>query len=268
MAPRKPTPTTPQAAQLSPEQMRASVPKLERRINELKAFDIAQVRSGDDLDRLEALRTRIEDTLVDIYGPESLDYQRYAISNLDDTPFSMYNDPPPPGQRHASIKAAVSRALTTLESALSMMNERMGDSGEDAGSRSIRAYGDLDLHPEIARAATKLYKDGHYANAVEAAVKRLNALVRMRSDLEVDGTTLMERAFSPSNPILRFNTLTDQSDKDEQKGFMMMFSGAVSGLRNPRAHGFINDDPERALEFIAFVSLLAKLLEGADRADS
>lgn len=58
---------------------------------------------------------------------------------------------------------------------------------------------------------------------------------------------------------MKFNDLSDQSDRDEQKGFMMMFSGAVSGLRNPRAHGFINDDPERALEFIAFVSLLAKL---------
>jgi uncharacterized protein Ymh len=46
---------------------------------------------------------------------------------------------------------------------------------------------------------------------------------------------------------------------------MMMFSGAVSGLRNPRAHGFIHDDPERALEFIAFVSLLAKLLDQAKR---
>ena len=44
---------------------------------------------------------------------------------------------------------------------------------------------------------------------------------------------------------------------------MMMFSGAVAGLRNPRAHSFIEDDPERALEFIAFVSLLAKLLDEA-----
>ena len=36
-----------------------------------------------------------------------------------------------------------------------------------------------------------------------------------------------------------------------------MFSGAVAGLRNPRATRLIKDDPERALEFIAFVSLLA-----------
>ena len=113
----------------------------------------------------------------------------------------------------------------------------------------------------IARAASKLYSDGHYSSAVEASVKALNGLVRLRSGLEFDGTTLMERAFNPSNPILKFNGLADQSDRDEQKGFMNMFSGAVSGLRNPRAHKFINDDPERALEFIAFVSLLAKLLD-------
>jgi len=73
----------------------------------------------------------------------------------------------------------------------------------------------------------------------------------------------MERAFNPSNPTLKFNQLADQSDRDEQKGFMMMFSGAVAGLRNPRARKFIQDDPERALEFIAYVSLLAKLLDGA-----
>src|SRR5436190_24080942 len=79
-------------------------------------------------------------------------------------------------------------------------------------------------------------------------------------------SALMERVFSPNNPILRFNAMADQPDKDEQRGFMMMFSGAVSGLRNPRAHKLIQDDPERALEFIAFVSLLAKLLDGAKRA--
>jgi uncharacterized protein (TIGR02391 family) len=73
----------------------------------------------------------------------------------------------------------------------------------------------------------------------------------------------MERAFNPSDPALKFNGLQDQSDRDEQKGFMQMFSGAVSGLRNPRAHRFVHDDPERALEFIGFVSLLANLLDEA-----
>ena len=44
---------------------------------------------------------------------------------------------------------------------------------------------------------------------------------------------------------------------------MEWFTGTVSGLRNPRAHKIIKDDPEMALEFIAFVSLLAKLVDKA-----
>ena len=73
-------------------------------------------------------------------------------------------------------------------------------------------------------------------------MKALNLLVRLSSGLELDGMPL-QQAFSPKNPILKFNDLSNKSDEDEQTGFMMMFSGAVSGLRNPRAHGFINDDP-------------------------
>lgn len=162
------------------------------------------------------------------------------------------------------IRAAVRSAIANLQSAIDILREKAGDSGLGAGS-TIQAYKGLDLHSEIARAASNLYLDGHYSNAIEAAVKALNGLVRLRSDLELDGTALMEKTFSPSNPVLKFNALTDQSDRDEQKGFMQMFSGAVSGLRNPRAHKFMKDDPERALEFIAFVSLLAKLLDEAEK---
>jgi uncharacterized protein (TIGR02391 family) len=142
-----------------------------------------------------------------------------------------------------------------------------GDDDDPAG-RAIRAYSNLDLHPEIARAASELYRHGHYANAIEDAVKALNGLVRMRSGEALDGTPLMQKVFSPNAPILRFNQLADQSDRDEQLGFMKMFSGVVVGLRNPRAHKFIKDDPERALEFIAFVSLLAKLVDGAKKTPS
>lgn len=75
----------------------------------------------------------------------------------------------------------------------------------------------------------------------------------------------MEHVFSPKNPVLKINNLADQSDVDEQKGFMNLFSGAVSGLRNPRAHKIIKDDPEMALEFIAFISLLAKIADKSSK---
>jgi uncharacterized protein (TIGR02391 family) len=148
------------------------------------------------------------------------------------------------------------------------MKEQLGEDGGNPVDRVIRAYANLDLHPEIARAASELYRNGHYSNAIEDAVKAVNDLVRMRSGEALDGAALMQRVFSPKNPIPCFNELNDQTDQDEQQGFMMLFSGAVAGLRNPRAHRLMKDDPERALEFIAFVSLLAKLLDGAKKGSS
>jgi uncharacterized protein (TIGR02391 family) len=254
---------TPQPARLSVEQLRAALPKLERRLAEFKGLDYASLTDENEERVLGSLRQKLDDTLMEIYGGDTTDYHRYCVDSLDDTPLVMGAGWPSIRARIPDVKSAVNRAIGKIETAIEITKERLGDSGEDAAAKAVRAYAGLDLHPEIARAAGKLYMDGHYSNAVEAAVKRLNGLVRMRSDLEIDGTSLMEKAFSPSNPVLKFNSLADQSDRDEQKGFMMMFSGAVSGLRNPRAHGFIKDDPERALEFIAFASLLAKLLEGA-----
>jgi uncharacterized protein (TIGR02391 family) len=178
---------------------------------------------------------------------------------------SLGGPPPQPdiARRLRDRIAALESILECLPLLANPEFEAQAAGSPDPTSRALRAYRDLDLHPEISRAAGDLYLDGHYANAIEDSVKALNQLVRLRSGEELDGAKLMERVFAPGGPILRFNDLADDWDRDEQKGFMMMFSGAVAGLRNPRAHKLIKDDPERALEFIAFVSLLAKLLEGA-----
>lgn len=260
---RVPTPLQP--ADLSIEQVRAAIPRLEKRLDEFKALNIDALNDADYRNVLDDLRRRANDTLRTVYGPHSIEYREYEIGDLDDTPVIMGQGALSVAQRRPGIRSAVARAIGKLQSAITILKERLDESGETAAARAITAYRGLDLHREIGRAASKLYQDGHYANAVEAAVKALNDLVRLRSGLDVAGTTLMERAFSLNNPILKFNDLSDQSDRDEQKGYMMMFSGAVAGLRNPRAHRFVQDDPERALEFIAFVSLLAKLLDEATK---
>lgn len=165
-----------------------------------------------------------------------------------------------------SITENIARAISVLETIKSHFIETLEDAGITGSLKPIKAYEGLELHPVIAKASSNLYKDGHYANAVEDAVKALNALVRLNSGVEDrDGVQLMEFVFSTNNPVLKINGMLDQSDKDEQKGFMNLFSGAVSGLRNPRAHKIIKDDPEMALEFIAFISLLAKFADKATK---
>jgi uncharacterized protein (TIGR02391 family) len=240
----------------------SAVRKLTRRLNELRELELPGKNADPStIAKLLAIQTnRVNATIDEVFGDDTAEAKEFRVD-----PILIFAD-----FFSTSWDELVQRfnrgrdtAIASISAAIDGLQEKLADEDENADGRLLRAYERLALHQEIARAASDLYRDRHYANAVEASVKALNGLVRLRSGLELDGTSLMEKAFSPANPILKFNDLSDQSDRDEQKGFMMMFSGAVSGLRNPRAHGFIHDDAERALEFIAFVSLLAKLLDEA-----
>ena len=253
----------PQPAKLSAPQKREGISRLRRRVNDLETLDVNALADENYADTLDNLQKKIDHTLMEVFGADSADYQRFSIMSLDDTPIFMGEAWPSIEERRPHIKAGVASAISALRSAVSLLEEGLEETGDSAASRALRAYEGLQLHSEIARAVSQLYRDGHYANAVETSVKTLNNLVRLRSGLEFDGTQLMERVFNPTTPVIKFNNLDSQSDRDEQKGFMMLFSGVVSGLRHPRAHGFVQDSPERALEFIAFVSLLAKLLDEA-----
>ncbi len=131
---------------------------------------------------------------------------------------------------------------------------------------SLAAFNNLDLHPAIRDACGKLYKDGHYRNAVLDASLALIKLVREKSGLDgLDGAKLMQKVFSRDNAILVFNDLKDQSDFDEQLGMMHLFTGSILALRNPRAHNLSGDSPEEALEYIGLLSFLAKRLDEAKR---
>lgn len=253
-----------QSANLSLQQMESAIPKINRRINDLNAFDVATLERRTD-PKLDALRSKLETLLADVFGEQSTEYARYhpRICDLDSAPYNMYHETPLSEVRDC-LRNDILGAISQLESIVEGFTESLEDAGRGQTSRSLRAYDGLELHPEIERAVGNLFRDGHYANAVEDAVKALNSLVRLRSGVDdKDGVALMQFVFSASNPILRFNGLVDESDRNEQVGFMQLFCGAVSGLRNPRAHKLIVDDSERALEFIAFVSLLAKLCDSS-----
>lgn len=147
------------------------------------------------------------------------------------------------------------------------MEEKLDGDAEDLTVRARHAFSQLGLHSEIARAVTKLFEDGHYANAVEDGCKVLDLLVKMRSGrTDLSGTELMQAVFSPKNPVLRFSGLQTESERSEQQGLMFLYSGAMLAFRNPRAHSLIQDEAESALDYIAFLSLLAKILERAKKA--
>jgi len=124
-------------------------------------------------------------------------------------------------------------------------------------------FDSLQVHPRIKTACERLFKDGHYNLSIFESFKALNNFVKEKSErTDLDGKDLMAKVFSKNNPILKLNSLTTDSEINEQEGFMFLFMGSMVGVRNPRAHEEIKEsDPYKALEYIAFASLLAKRID-------
>jgi uncharacterized protein (TIGR02391 family) len=124
------------------------------------------------------------------------------------------------------------------------------------------------FHAEIERVSAHLFRDGHYKQAALEAYIRVIDEVKRRSGLNLDGDKLMNQAFSfdaNRKPVLRFNELSDDAERDEQIGFMFLFKGLVMH-RNFKAHSNkLFDDPLRAHDYLSLASLLMRVLELSSR---
>lgn len=119
------------------------------------------------------------------------------------------------------------------------------------------------VHPLIKKVSKSLFNDGHYSQAIFEAYKAVVNEVKDISGVKnLDGKPLMEHVFSVNKPIIKFNNLQTQSEKDEQVGLMLLFSGAALGIRNPKAHdNIVQRNPMRALEYLIFADLLLRRLD-------
>jgi uncharacterized protein Ymh len=74
------------------------------------------------------------------------------------------------------------------------------------------------LHPSVVQVAKDRFSASHYADAVEAAFKELNAKIKAymkrATGNEFDGADLMQRAFSPNAPVIRLADLSNNDGQD------------------------------------------------------
>jgi uncharacterized protein (TIGR02391 family) len=218
-----------QPAQLSVGDMQSALPKLQRRIDEVAAIDPNHARSTHTPE-LEAINDAVNATLIDIFGQDSIEYDRYSDRWL--YAGHQYMGGTPHHEIIEGYEEGKKRVLVKLDAATKFINEMLADHGVGTQSGTPRSLAGIDLHPAIEQAAAQPFRDGHFANAVENACKALNSLVQMKTgNYQLDNTKLMTAVFSKNNPTLAFNELTTQSDNDEQEGFMHFIYGNVLGIQ-------------------------------------
>src|SRR5216683_1368115 len=109
---RPPKISEPRQATLRPEDMRAALPRLAKRIAELRAATLTDI--GDQGDpKLSALEQKINSTLSDIFGSDTIEYKNFGDMRLDQTPFNLYGVSV--GQMREGFAHGIQAAISSLE---------------------------------------------------------------------------------------------------------------------------------------------------------
>jgi uncharacterized protein (TIGR02391 family) len=128
----------------------------------------------------------------------------------------------------------------------------------------LHPFDERNIHPRLPSIVKRLFDDGHYAQATFESYKFVDKEVQRLAKGSVSGVKLMMQAFATEAPIIRLTPLSNDSEKDEQKGFQFLFAGSILAIRNPRGHEYaVADTPDRCLDHLALASLLLRRLEEA-----
>lgn len=121
-----------------------------------------------------------------------------------------------------------------------------------------------NIHPLLPDEVRNLFDNGHFAQATFEAFKFVDREVARLANHHNSGVKLMMAVFAEASPILKLNTGSTSSERDEQKGFQFLFAGSILAIRNPRGHEYgISESPDECLDHLSMASILLRRLETA-----
>ncbi|WP_409433174.1 TIGR02391 family protein [Litorimonas sp. RW-G-Af-16] len=135
---------------------------------------------------------------------------------------------------------------------------------EDEEYESLHPFDERNIHPEIRKHSLALFDDGHYSQATFEAFKYIDNRVKKICNVSATGEKLMMTAFNEGSPLVRLNNLSNDSEKDEQRGYRFIFAGSVAAIRNPRGHEVnLPETTDTCLDHLSFASLLLRRIDNA-----
>ncbi|WP_454852448.1 TIGR02391 family protein [Promicromonospora soli] len=161
------------------------------------------------------------------------------------------------GHREAALRAR--EALLRKQE----LDENLGENAPELSA--------AELHPWAWSGARSLWQSGHYREAVEGAIRKLNAETQNKvGRRDVSETNLFKQAFSLNGAAdgkARLRRMKDDGSdtyQSVQRGAMAFAEGVFAGIRNPLSHEADQELSEQeALEYLAALSVLARWVDDA-----
>jgi uncharacterized protein (TIGR02391 family) len=248
---------------LSLAQMQDAIPRIDRRIADIDAFDIASVISRSD-PRIDVLSSKLDALLVAVFGVGTVEYERYRwlVTQIDTAPINMAY-PTPILEVRDGLARGLAAAKAQLEAIKSSFLEEIEDAGPavpgDTTGQQLIANEFTGIHPEILKKCSDLLEKRAYPETVERSFKIVRDRLRQLTGFETGSD-----AFGKGRLHI-LGAAAPHVDADFNQGakFLMM---AIDMFRNEKSHtseGNVHD-AEHAPQYLMLSSLALRFLDRAE----
>lgn len=97
-------------------------------------------------------------------------------------------------------------------------------------------FNENNFNKELVIAVGNRLQNNNYEDAVKQALLFITDVFRTKTSLTEDGVSLVSKALSLQNPLIKINELRNDTEQNEQKGVMFLAQGIYSAFRNPLNH--------------------------------
>jgi uncharacterized protein (TIGR02391 family) len=175
--------------------------------------------------------------------------------------------------RYEPMRSNLNRALAfaglAVEASGRLISVDAAQTLPEAQRRASELREDLELrsvHPDVLKFCREELLAENYFHAILEATKGAADKLRQRTGSTDDGATLIDRSLAGELPLLAINSLSNESERSEQRGFANLVKGLFGMFRNPTAHApkiswAVNK--EDAEEVFTVLSLVHKRIDGA-----
>ena len=119
----------------------------------------------------------------------------------------------------------------------------------------------IGYHREGKERASPLLRDGHYVSAVREAAVALYDVIRRKSGVKDDGTSLITKVFRGSNRVLEFVGVAPSHITNAEDGMIGFLESFSKYTRKIQMHATVAISDRDALLYVNLASFLAEQVE-------